>query len=126
MNRTEPQAGSDLGALNCRAERDGDRYRIRGQKIFITWGEHEVAENIVHMVLARLPDAPEGSRGISLFLVPKYLPDAEGRPGRRNDLRCVSLEKKLGIHASPTCVMSFGDAEEIGRASGRESGWKYV
>src|SRR3546814_14084580 len=80
----------------------------------MTWGEHEVAENIVHMVLARLPDAPEGSKGISLFLVPKYLPDAEGRPGRRNDLRCVSLEEKLGIHASPTCVMSLGDQAGAG------------
>ena len=122
MNLTEPQAGSDLGALNCRAERDGDRYRIRGQKIFITWGEHEAAENIVHMVLARLPDAPEGSKGISLFLVPKYLPDAEGRPGRRNDLRCVSLEEKLGIHASPTSVMSFGDDDgAVGYLIGEEN-----
>lgn len=109
MNLTEPQAGSDLGALRCRAEPSGDHYRITGQKIFITFGEHDMADNIVHMVLARTPDAPEGPRGISLFLVPKFLPNDDGGPGRRNDLRAVSLEHKLGIHASPTCVMSFGD-----------------
>src|SRR3546814_625221 len=89
--------------------RSAGRYRIRGQKIFITWGEHELAKNIIHLVLARLPDAPEGSRGISLFLVPKYHVNADGSLGPRNDLRCVSLEHKLGINASPTCVMSFGD-----------------
>jgi acyl-CoA dehydrogenase len=109
MNLTEPQAGSDLSAVRTRAVPEGDHYRITGQKIFITWGEHEAAGNIVHLVLARLPDAPEGTRGISLFLVPKYLVDADGTPGERNDLRAVSLEHKLGIHASPTCVMSFGD-----------------
>jgi len=109
MNLTEPQAGSDLGALRCRAEPEGDHYRITGQKIFITFGEHDMAENIVHLVLARLPDAPKGVKGISLFLVPKFLPDKNGNPGQRNDLRAVSLEHKLGIHASPTCVMSFGD-----------------
>jgi len=109
MNLTEPQAGSDLGALRTRAVRDGDRYRITGQKIFITWGEHDMAENIVHLVLARLPDAPAGSKGISLFLVPKFLVNDDGSLGARNDLRCVSLERKLGIHASPTCVMSYGD-----------------
>ncbi len=110
MNLTEPQAGSDVGALKTRATRAGDgTYRIVGQKIFITWGEHDAAENIVHLVLARLPDAPPGTRGISLFLVPKYLPDDEGRPGARNDLACVGLEHKLGIHGSPTCTMSFGD-----------------
>src|SRR3546814_20428153 len=92
--------------------RSAGRYRIRGQKIFITWGEHDLAENIVHLVLARLPDAPEGSRGISLFLVPKYHVNADGSLGPRNDLRCVSLEHKLGINASPTCVMSFGDHDE--------------
>jgi alkylation response protein AidB-like acyl-CoA dehydrogenase len=107
MNLTEPQAGSDLGALKTRARREGERYRITGQKIFITYGEHELAENIVHMVLARLEDAPPGVRGISLFLVPKLLP-GEGGPAR-NDLRCVALERKLGIHASPTCVMAYGD-----------------
>jgi alkylation response protein AidB-like acyl-CoA dehydrogenase len=105
MNLTEPQAGSDVGALKSRAEPAGDgSYRISGQKIFITFGEHDLADNIVHLVLARLPDAPAGTRGISLFLVPKILPD-----GRRNDLKCVSIEHKLGIHASPTCVMSYGD-----------------
>jgi 3-(methylthio)propanoyl-CoA dehydrogenase len=105
MNLTEPQAGSDVGALKTRAEPTADgSYRLRGQKIFITFGEHDLADNIVHLVLARLPDAPQGTRGISLFLVPKILPD-----GTRNDLRCVSIEHKLGIHASPTCVMSYGD-----------------
>ena len=110
MNLTEPQAGSDVGALRTRAMRDGNRYRITGQKIFITYGEHDLASNIVHMVLARLPDAPAGTRGISLFLVPKVLVNADGSLGARNDLRCVSLEDKLGIHASPTCVMAYGDA----------------
>lgn len=110
MNLTEPQAGSDVGALKARAVRQDDgSYRISGTKIYITWGEHDAAANIVHLVLARLPDAPPGTRGISLFLVPKYLPDADGRPGLRNDLRCVGLERKLGIHGSPTCVMAFGD-----------------
>jgi alkylation response protein AidB-like acyl-CoA dehydrogenase len=115
MNLTEPQAGSDLGAIKTSARRDeanGDgAYRITGQKIFITYGEHELAENIVHMVLARSPEGPPGSKGLSLFIVPKYLPDEQGNPGQRNDLRCVSLESKLGIHASPTCVMSYGDNE---------------
>ena len=109
MNLTEPQAGSDLGQLKSRAVKNGDHYLVSGQKIFITYGEHDLTENIVHLVLARTPDAPAGVRGISLFIVPKFLPDAEGKPGKRNDLRCVSLEHKLGIHASPTCVMSFGD-----------------
>ena len=109
MNLTEPQAGSDLGALRTRAvpahdERWGEHYRITGQKIFITYGDHDLTDNIVHMVLARTPDAPPGSRGISLFLVPKFLPDGDGRPGERNDLRPLRLEEKLGIHASPTCV----------------------
>ncbi|MFQ5346919.1 MAG: acyl-CoA dehydrogenase [Rhodothalassiaceae bacterium] len=122
MNLTEPQAGSDVGALKTRAEPLGDgRFAIRGQKIFITWGEHDMAENIVHLVLARTPGAPEGTRGISLFLVPKFLPDAAGRPGARNDLRCVSLEHKLGIHASPTCVMQYGETEgAIGWLVGEE------
>ncbi|GGE03795.1 acyl-CoA dehydrogenase [Tsuneonella deserti] len=117
MNLTEPQAGSDLGALRSAATpiESGDhagKYRISGTKIFITWGDHELAENIVHLVLARLPDSPEGSRGISLFVVPKYLVNADGSVGPRNDLRCVSVEHKLGIHASPTCVMSYGDNGE--------------
>jgi len=109
MNLTEPQAGSDLGQLKSRAVKTGDHYLVTGQKIFITYGEHDMAENIVHLVLARTPDAPAGVRGISLFIVPKYLANQDGTPGKRNDLRCVSLEHKLGIHASPTCVMSFGD-----------------
>lgn len=105
MNLTEPQAGSDLAALRARAEPNADgTYRIFGQKIYITYGEHDLTPNILHLVLARLPDAPEGVKGISLFLVPKYLPN-----GDRNDVRCVGLEHKLGIHASPTCTMSFGD-----------------
>jgi len=116
MNLTEPQAGSDLGALRTRAvpQRDarwGEHYRITGQKIFITYGDHDLTDNIIHMVLARTPDAPSGSRGISLFLVPKFLPDIEGRPRERNDLRPLRLEEKLGIHASPTCVMSYGENE---------------
>ncbi len=114
MNLTEPQAGSDLGALRSTATpieggEHAGKYRIAGTKIFITWGDHELAANVIHLVLARLPDAPEGSRGISLFVVPKYLVNADGSLGARNDLRCVSLEHKLGIHASPTCVMSYGD-----------------
>ncbi len=121
MNLTEPQAGTDLAAIKTRAERDGDRYRIRGQKIYITWGEHELSDNIVHLVLARLPDAPPGVKGISLFLVPKYLPAADGSPGERNDLRVVSVESKLGIHSSPTCVMSYGDNDgAIGFLIGEE------
>ncbi len=109
MNLTEPQAGSDLGAIRTRAARDGEDYGITGQKIFITYGEHDLAENIVHMVLARSPEGPEGSKGLSLFVVPKFMPDAEGKPAQRNDLRCVTIERKLGIHGSPTCVMSYGD-----------------
>ncbi|HEX5452473.1 MAG TPA: acyl-CoA dehydrogenase [Stellaceae bacterium] len=127
MNLTEPQAGSDLGALRTRAmpaqdERWGAHYRLKGQKIFITYGEHDLTDNIVHMVLARTPDAPPGSRGISLFLVPKFLPDAAGNPGERNDLRALSVEEKLGIHASPTCVMSYGDDDgAVGWRIGEEN-----
>jgi 3-(methylthio)propanoyl-CoA dehydrogenase len=127
MNLTEPQAGSDLGALRTRAvprkdERWGEHYRIAGQKIFITYGDHDLTDNIIHMVLARTPDAPPGSRGISLFVVPKFLPDGEGRPGERNDLRPLRLEEKLGIHASPTCVMSYGEGEgAIGWRIGEEN-----
>ena len=109
MNLTEPQAGSDLSAVRSIAVPEGDHHLITGQKIFITWGDHDVAENIVHLVLARLPDAPEGTRGISLFIVPKYMPGDDGSLGVLNDVRPVSLEHKLGIHASPTCIMSFGD-----------------
>ena len=122
MNLTEPQSGSDLSGIRTQARPDGDAYRIKGQKIFITWGEHDMAENIVHLVLARLPDAPPGVKGISLFAVPKYLPDANGEPGQRNDCKAVSLEHKLGIHASPTCVMSYGDNEgAIGYLVGEEN-----
>ena len=122
MNLTEPQAGSDLAAIRSKAEREGDHYRIKGQKIFITWGEHDMAENIVHLVLARLPDAPEGVRGISLFVVPKFMVNADGSLGERNDAKCVSLEHKLGIHASPTCVLAFGDDEgAIGYLVGEEN-----
>jgi alkylation response protein AidB-like acyl-CoA dehydrogenase len=110
MQLTEPQAGSDVGALRTRAERAADgTYRITGQKIFITYGEHDFTDNIIHLVLARLPDAPVGTRGVSLFLVPKFLPDASGTPAKRNDVYAHSVEHKLGIHASPTCTMVFGD-----------------
>ena len=123
MCLTEPQAGSDVGLLKTRAVREGDHYRIQGTKIFITWGEHDYTENIAHMVLARTPDAPPGTRGISLFLIPKFLVNPDGSLGARNDLRCVSLEHKLGIHASPTCVMSFGDNDgAIGYLVGEEQG----
>ncbi|MEX1109232.1 MAG: acyl-CoA dehydrogenase family protein, partial [Dongiaceae bacterium] len=109
MNLTEPQAGSDVGALTTRAFKDVDGWRVIGQKIFITFGEHDLTDNIVHLVLARTPDAPVGTKGISLFIVPKFLVDSDGRISERNDLRCLSLERKLGIHGSPTCVMSYGD-----------------
>ena len=122
MNLTEPQAGSDLSAVRTRAVPEGDHYRISGQKIFITWGDHDMTENVVHLVLARLPDAPEGTRGISLFLVPKFLVGANGSLSKRNDVVCASIEHKLGIHASPTCVMSFGEEEgAIGYLVGREN-----
>lgn len=123
MNLTEPQAGSDVGAVRCRASPQADGTDlIVGQKIYITYGDHDLAENVVHLVLARRPGAPDGTRGLSLFLVPKLLPDAEGRPSRPNDLRCVSLERKLGIHASPTCVMAFGDrGGAIGTLVGEEN-----
>ncbi|MCA0422915.1 MAG: acyl-CoA dehydrogenase [Proteobacteria bacterium] len=110
MNLTEPGAGSDLSVLRTKAERAGDgTYRITGQKIFITYGEHDMTPNIIHLVLARLPDAPAGTRGISLFLVPKFLLNDDGTLGKRNDARCHSIEHKLGIHSSPTCTMVFGD-----------------
>ena len=110
MNLSEPQAGSDVGAVATKAEPVGDgSYRITGQKIWITWGEHDMADNIIHLVLARTPGAPPGTKGITMFLVPKFLLDADGNPGTRNDVSCVSIEHKLGIHGSPTCVMSYGD-----------------
>ena len=124
MNLTEPQAGSDVGALRTTATPVGDgSYRIKGTKIFITFGDHDLAGNIVHLVLARTPGAPDGTKGISLFLVPKYRLDAGGRPGAFNDVRPVALEHKLGIHASPTCVLSFGDNDDcIGHLIGPECG----
>lgn len=109
MDLTEPQAGSDLAAVRTRAVPVGDHYLIFGQKIYITWGDHNVADNIIHLVLARTPDAPEGVKGISLFVVPKFLVNADGSLGDRNDVQPVSVEHKIGIHASPTCVMSYGD-----------------
>ncbi len=109
MNLTEPQAGSDVAAIRSKAVPEGDRYRVSGTKIFITWGEHDMAENIVHLVLARLPDAPLGVKGISLFLCPKFLVNADGSLGERNDLVCASIEHKMGIHGSATAVMSFGE-----------------
>ncbi len=111
MVLTEPHAGSDLGLIRTRAVPDGKAYRIFGQKIFITWGEHDLTPNIVHMVLARIDGAPAGTRGISLFLVPKVLVNDDGSLGARNEVRCVSIEHKLGIHASPTCTMAFGDGQ---------------
>ncbi|MFO1186328.1 MAG: acyl-CoA dehydrogenase [Alphaproteobacteria bacterium] len=124
MNLTEPQAGSDVGALKARAMRTADgTYRIKGTKIFITWGEHDLAENIVHLVLARLPDGPAGTKGISLFLVPKFLVNPDGTLGARNDVRCLSIEHKLGIHGSPTCVMAYGEGEgAVGELVGEEHG----
>ena len=127
MNLTEPQAGSDVGALRSTATpidagEHAGKYRIKGTKIFITWGEHDLAANIVHLVLARTPGAPAGSRGISLFVVPKFHVSADGKLGPRNDCRVVSLEHKLGIMASPTCVMSFGDNDQcIGELVGHEN-----
>ena len=109
MNLTESGAGSDLGPMKTRAERHGDHYKIFGQKIYITWGDHDATENIIHLVLARLPDAPAGSKGISLFLVPKFMVNDDGSIGERNDVFPVSVEHKLGIHGSPTCVMAYGD-----------------
>ena len=112
MNLTEPEAGTDVGALKTKATPNDDgSYSITGQKIFITWGEHDLTENIVHLVLARTPGAPEGTKGISLFVVPKFIPDAEGNPGERNSLTCLSIEHKIGIHGSPTCVMSYEGAK---------------
>ncbi|MEO1613562.1 MAG: acyl-CoA dehydrogenase family protein, partial [Pseudomonadota bacterium] len=111
MNLTEPQAGSDVGALRSKAERNGDgTYAISGQKIYISWGDNDFAENVCHLVLARLPDGVPGTKGISLFIVPKLIPDADGKPGKANSLHVVSLEHKLGLHGSPTAVMQYDGA----------------
>ena len=129
MNLTEPSAGSDLAAVRSRAEPVGDgTYRVFGQKIFITYGEHDMADNIIHLVLARTPNAPEGVKGISLFVVPKFLLKADGTPGERNDVYCVSIEHKLGIHGSPTAVLAFGDnGGAIGTLVGEENrGLEYM
>jgi acyl-CoA dehydrogenase len=122
MNLTESQAGSDLASISAKAVRDGDQYRISGAKIFITWGDQEYTENIIHLVLARLDDAPAGVRGVSLFLVPKYTVDDDGNIGAQNDVHVASIEHKLGIHASPTCVMNFGENDgAIGYLVGEEN-----
>jgi alkylation response protein AidB-like acyl-CoA dehydrogenase len=128
MNLTEAGAGSDLGVMKSSAIPEGDHYRLYGQKIFITWGDHDATDNIVHLVLAKLPDAPRGSKGISLFIVPKFLVNADGSLGARNDVFPVSTEHKMGIHGSPTCVMAFGDTEgAIGYLVGREhEGMRYM
>ncbi|MGI9601879.1 MAG: acyl-CoA dehydrogenase [Acidimicrobiales bacterium] len=129
MNLTEPDAGSDVGALRTRAvPADDGTYRIFGTKIFITYGEHELTDNIVHLVLARTPDAPPGTKGISCFIVPKYLLDDNNRPGEANDVSCVSIEHKVGIHASPTCVMSYGENDgAVGYLIGEENqGMRYM
>src|SRR3989442_916086 len=125
MNLTEPQAGSDLSLVRTRAERQGDHFLISGQKIFITYGEHDMSENIVHLVLARTPEAPEGVKGISLFVVPKFVPNADGTPGKRTPAKCASIEHKLGIHASPTAVMVYDKA--VGYLVGEENrGLEYM
>ncbi|MDS4022397.1 MAG: acyl-CoA dehydrogenase C-terminal domain-containing protein [Candidatus Competibacter sp.] len=122
MSLTESQAGSDLSAVRTRAVPEGDHYRIFGQKIFITWAEHDMTENTINLVLARTPDAPEGVKGISLFIVPKFLVNPDGSLGARNDVHAVSIEHKLGIHASPTCVMAFGDRDgAVGYLVGEEN-----
>jgi alkylation response protein AidB-like acyl-CoA dehydrogenase len=128
MNLTEPQAGSDLSAVRTRAVPEGDHYLLHGTKIFITWGEHDMAENIVHLVLARTPTAPEGVKGISLFIVPKFMVNADGSLGERNDVKCVSIEHKMGINASPTCVLAYGDNKgAVGYLVGEENrGLEYM
>jgi len=125
MNLTEPQAGSDLALVRTKAVREGDHYRVSGQKIFITYGEHDLAENIIHLVLGRVEGAPEGVRGISMFLVPKFLVNADGSLGQRNEVQCASIEHKLGIHASPTAVLVYENA--VGYLVGEENhGLEYM
>ena len=122
MNLTEGDAGTDVGSLKTRATPNGDHYLIRGQKIYITWGEHDMSENIIHLVLARLPNSPQGVKGISLFLVPKILVNDDGSLGESNDLKALSIEHKIGIHACPTCVMSYGEEDgAIGYLVGEEN-----
>ena len=111
MNLTEPHAGTDLAVITTTATPDGDHFRVKGQKIYITWGDHSMTENIIHLVLAKLPNAPDGVKGISLFLVPKFLVNADGSLGEHNDVYAINVEHKMGIHGSPTCVMSYGDNE---------------
>ncbi len=129
MCLTEPHAGSDLGTISTRAvKQDDGTYRITGQKIYITWGEHDLTDNIIHLVLAKTPDAAPGTRGISMFIVPKFVPDTAGNPGARNDVKVVSIEHKMGINASPTCVLAFGDeGGAVGYLVGEEQrGMKYM
>ena len=122
MNLTEPQAGTDLSKIRTKAVREGDHYKISGQKIYITYGEHDMAENIIHLVLARTPNAPEGIQGISLFIVPKILLKNDGGLDKPNDIRCISIEKKLGIKGSPTAVLQYGDnGGAIGYLVGEEN-----
>src|SRR3546814_11080492 len=133
MNLTEPQAGTDLGAIRTRAEKAADgSFRLYGQKIFITYGDHDYTDNIIHLVLARSPDGIPGTKGLSLYIVPKFLVNPDGSLGARNDAKPISLEHKLGIHASPTCVRAYGDSVgghpylvETGTASGREREWEH-
>jgi alkylation response protein AidB-like acyl-CoA dehydrogenase len=129
MCLTEPHAGSDLGTISTKAvKQDDGTYRITGQKIYITWGEHDLTENIIHLVLAKTPDSAPGTRGISMFIVPKFIPGADGNPGERNDVKVVSIEHKMGINASPTCVLAFGDeGGAVGYLVGEEQrGMKYM
>ncbi|MFT5111165.1 MAG: alkylation response protein AidB-like acyl-CoA dehydrogenase, partial [Parasphingorhabdus sp.] len=128
MNLTEPQAGSDLAAVTTRAQPNGDHYLLKGQKIFITYGDHDLTENIIHLVLAKVPGAPEGVKGISLFIVPKFLLDENGNPAERNDVHCIALEHKLGINASPTAVLAYGDNNgAVGYLVGEENrGLEYM
>jgi alkylation response protein AidB-like acyl-CoA dehydrogenase len=121
MQLTEPHAGTDLAAIRTTAKKEGDHYRIKGQKIFITWGEHDFTPNIVHLVLCRIDGLPEGNDGLGLFIVPKFMVDKDGNIGKRNDARAASLEHKMGIHGSPTCVMLYGENEgAIGYLVGEE------